>query len=57
MEVTTAVELQTAFYWFSTLAMQDAVCIVLLVLLFLRVRSLRLFWGMFVRGCARRDLC
>ena len=29
----------------------------LLVLLFLRVRSLRLFWGMFVRGCARRDLC
>ena len=29
----------------------------LLVLLFLRVGSLRLFWGMFVRGCARRDLC
>ena len=29
----------------------------LLVLLFLRVGSLRLFWGMVVRGCARRDLC
>ena len=29
----------------------------LLVLLFLHVGSLRLFWGMFVRGCARRDLC
>ena len=29
----------------------------LLVLLFLRVGSLRLFWGMFVRGCVRRDLC
>ena len=29
----------------------------LLVLLFLRVGSLHLFWGMFVRGCARRDLC
>ena len=29
----------------------------LLVLLFLRVGSLRLFLGMFVRGCARRDLC
>ena len=29
----------------------------LLVLLFLCVGSLRLFWGMFVRGCARRDLC
>ena len=28
-----------------------------LVLLFLRVGSLRLFWGMFVRGCARIDLC
>ena len=22
-----------------------------------RVGSLRLFWGMVVRGCARRDLC
>ena len=29
----------------------------LLVLLFLRVGSLHLFWGMVVRGCARRDLC
>ena len=29
----------------------------LLVLLFLHVGSLHLFWGMFVRGCARRDLC
>ena len=29
----------------------------LLVLLFLRVGSLRLFWGMVVRGRARRDLC
>ena len=29
----------------------------LLALLFLRVGSLRLFWGMFVRGCVRRDLC
>ena len=29
----------------------------LLVLLFLCVGSLRLFWGMVVRGCARRDLC
>ena len=29
----------------------------LLVLLFLRAGSLRLFWGMVVRGCARRDLC
>ena len=29
----------------------------LLVLSFLRVGSLRLFWGMVVRGCARRDLC
>ena len=29
----------------------------LLVLLFLRVGSLHLFWGMFVRGCACRDLC
>ena len=29
----------------------------LLVLLFLHVGSLRLFWGMVVRGCARRDLC
>ena len=29
----------------------------LLVLLFLRVGSLRLFWGMVMRGCARRDLC
>ena len=29
----------------------------LLVLLFLRVGSLRLFWGIVVRGFARRDLC
>ena len=29
----------------------------LLVLLFLHVGSLRLFWGMVVRGFARRDLC
>ena len=29
----------------------------LLDLLFLHVGSLRLFWGMFVRGCAHRDLC
>ena len=29
----------------------------LLVLLFLRLGSLRLFWGMFVRGCVRQDLC
>ena len=27
------------------------------VFLFLRVGSLRLFWGMVVRGCTRRDLC
>ena len=29
----------------------------LLVLSFLHVGSLCLFWGMVVRGCARRDLC
>ena len=48
--------MQTVANWFSPLAMQDAFALFAGSLV-PRVGSLRLFWGMVVRGCACRDLC
>ena len=45
-----------ANYFFLVSSSSWAGCL-LLCLLVLSFRGVRLFWGMFVRGCARHDLC